>query len=265
MPSRRLSDPFLSEFAARISTALSDRGYDLLFVQAAETRRPWLDRLVSSRRVDGIIITHRAVDDPDLLQLHNLGVPFVALGRPVDGQAYCSVGSDNSRGGYLVGEHLLALGHRRLAVITGPLDRTEYRERLDGFVSALQVAGIALAEDYILCTNYQLDDSARAMEALLSRDQPPTAVFAGSDLMAFAAMEAAVRCGVRVPTDLSVVGFDDVPIATYFRPTLTTVHQDIARIGTLLVERLLVLIGGGAAPGETVPVELIVRESTARV
>jgi DNA-binding LacI/PurR family transcriptional regulator len=263
---RRISDPFFSEFAGEISVALRERGYDLLIVRAnteASDDEHWIDRLVGGRRVDGLIVTNRARHDPDLLRLADLGEPFVVLGHPLPGQSYRSCGSDNDMGGYLAGRHLIALGHRHLAVITGTLTHTESGERFDGFQRALSEAGIALPARHIVQADYRLDLVQDGMERLLALRPAITGVFVASDLMAIAAVEVIGRHGLVVPDDISVVGFDDIPLAAYFSPPLTTVRQEILQIGRRLAEQLVGQIEDRTIESETVPVRLIVRSTTA--
>jgi len=262
-PHRQVSDPFLSEFTGEVCEALEQHGYDVLLAHRAQHGGDWIDRLVRGRRVDGLVITHRATRDPDLDELTEMGVPFAVLGRPFDGQHYVSTGSDNDHGGYLAGRHLIELGQRRIAVITGPLSKTESNERFHGFVRALQDAAVPLPPECVVQTDYQLPLVQEGMARLLAMRPAITAVFVASDMMAIAALEVIQRQGWRVPDDISVVGFDDIPLAAYTSPSLTTVRQDIRRIGHLLAEQVVARIEGRTVESATLPVELVLRSSTA--
>lgn len=262
-PRRQVSDPFLSEFTGEISEALERYGYDVLIAHRAQHDGDWIDRLVCGRRVDGLVITHRASRDSDIARLTEMGVPFVALGRPLEGQRYISSGSDNDIGGYLAGRHLIELGHRRVAAITGPLSKTESDERFRGFRRALEEAGLMLPPDHIVETDYQLPLVQVGMAQLLATRPAITAVFVASDVMAIAAIEVIRRQGLRVPNDVSIVSFDDIPLAAYTSPPLTTIHQDIRRIGHLLAEQVVAQIEGRAVESATLPVKLVLRSSTA--
>lgn len=262
-PHRQISDPFLSEFTGEIGEALEQHGYDVLLANRAQHGGDWIDRLVRGRRVDGLVVTHRATRDPDIDALIELGVPFVVLGRPFEGQRYISTGSDNDRGGYLAGAHLIELGHRQIAAITGPLSKTESNERYRGFGRVLGDAGVELPPDRIVQTDYQLPFVQEGIARLLATRPAITAVFVGSDVMAMAALEVIQRQGRRVPDDVSIVSFDDIPLAAYTSPPLTTVHQDIRLIGHLLAEQVVAQIEGRAVESATLPVELVPRSSTA--
>lgn len=262
-PHRQVSDPFFSELTGEISEDLERHGYDVLLSQRARHGGDWIDHLVLGRRVDGLVITHRAIHDPDLDRLIEIGVPFVVLGRPIAGQRYVSTGSDNDRGGYLVGRHLIDLGHRRIGVISGTLSKTESSERFQGFRRALAEADITLPRDWVFETDYNLTRVQEGMVRLLEVRPAITAVFVASDLMAIAAIEALRRQNLRVPEDISILSFDDIPLAAYSSPALTTVHQDIRRIGHLLAEQVVAQIEGLAVESTTLPVKLVLRSSTA--
>lgn len=261
-PHRQVSDPFLSELTGEISEDLQRHGYDVLLAQRAGHGGDWIDRLVLSRRVDGLVVTHRAIHDPDLERLTELGVPCVVLGRPLADQRYISTGSDNDHGGYLAGRHLIDLGHRRIGVIIGTLSKTESNERFRGFRRALAEVKVALPLELVVETEYQLPHVQASMVRLLDVRPAITAVFVGSDLMAVAAIEVLGRQGWRVPEDISVVSFDDIPLAAYSSPALTTVRQDIRRMGHLLAEQVVGQINGRTVESVTLPVDLVIRSST---
>lgn len=261
-PYRQVSDPFLSEFAGVIGEAVSDAGYDLLLAQHGDG---WIDRLVQGRRVDGLVLTYRAVADQDIMALTEFGLPFVVLGRPLPGQSYVSVGADNDAGGFVAGRHLYELGHRNIAAITGPLTRTESRERFAGFRRSLTEADVSLTVHTVGDAKHQLAAVQAIVAELLQATSIPSALFVASDLMAIAAMEIIQRHGLVVPGDLSIIGFDGIPLSAYTFPPLTTVRQDIRLIGTSLATKLIAQIEGKEVESETLPVELMVRRSTARV
>ncbi len=262
--SRRISDPFLSEFAGEISVTLRGRGYDLLISSVDPGDGEWIDRLVHSRRVDGLILMNRTVNDPDIANLTRLGVPFVVLGPRLPGQIYHSIGQDYTLGGELAARHLLTLGHRHIAAIGAPTTQAASRMLIESFRRTLREAGVPLPPERMIETEYTLDLGSAAMLRLLALRPRVTAVFAFSDLLAIAAMGAIRDSGLSVPRDISVVGFDDVPFAAYASPPLTTVHQDIGRIGQLVAAQLLDLIEERAVDDVVLPVRLVIRGSTAR-
>lgn len=262
--SRRISDPFLSEFAGEISVTLRERNYDLLISSVDPGDGEWIDRLVHSRRVDGLILMNRTVNDSDIANLTQLGVPFVVLGPRLPGQEYHSIGQDYTLGGELAARHLLALGHRHIAAIGAPPTQAASRMLVEGFRRALREAGVPLPQGNVIETEYTLERGTAATLQLLALRPRATAVFAFSDLLAIAVMGAIKDGGLSVPRDISVVGFDDVPFAAYASPPLTTVHQDIGRIGHLVAAQLLDLIEGRPVDDVVLPVRLVIRGSTAR-
>jgi DNA-binding LacI/PurR family transcriptional regulator len=172
--------------------------------------------------------------------------------------------SDNQRGAELAVEHLHGLGHRRVAHVTGLMTTKPAADRLLGYRSALDRLGLRYRDEYIREGDFYVESGYAAMEALLEGPEPPTAVFAASDLMAVGAMQAAHERGLDVPTDLAIVGFDDIQIAPLVRPALTTVRQDKAGLGGAAGEALVRMIEDPAftPPIVTLPVELVVRDSS---
>ncbi|MDH2444049.1 substrate-binding domain-containing protein [Amnibacterium sp. CER49] len=245
-----------------VEEAATDAGHDVVLT-IARGDGTWVQHVLR-RRSAGAIIT---LVDPTSAQLAALragGVPLVLIdpmSRPPSDVA--SVGVTNWDGGRVAAEHLLALGHRRFAAIGGTRGHRYSRARLDGFQSAVQQAGggPVLVEH----ADWRREPAALVAEALLDVPDRPTAVFACSDLMAIGVYEAARRLGLRIPDDLSVVGFDDVPEAAWGSPPLTTVRQPIAELGAAAVRMLLRVRTGrlAAVPREELATELVVRASTA--
>ena len=227
--------------------------------------RHWFQHLVS-RRTDGIVLVvselHPGADD----ELRRLNTPFVlvdpaGMGNP----GVPTVAATNWAGGVSATEHLLGLGHRRIGIITGPADVVCARDRLDGYRSALQRAGIPVDESLVQYGDFHVDGGRRGAEALLTQADPPTAIFAGCDEHAYGIYEVARRHGLRIPQDLSVVGFDDVALCRWVSPQLTTVRQpllEMAREAT----RMVLDLGRQVPPSATrieLATSLVVRESTA--
>lgn len=225
----------------------------------------WL-RAATRRRSDGVILVVSDVTPQQRSQLDLLGVPFVVVdpaGRPPAGVP--SIGATNWAGGLAATEHLVALGHRRVGIISGTRTLLCSRARLDGYRAVLESADIPVDEGLIRHGDFHHESGHAQMQALLELPEPPTAVFAGSDQQAFGAIEALREHGLRVPDDVSVVGFDDLPVARWFSPPLTTVRQPLLQMGTTAAEVLLQLIDGHQPATHRVELatELIVRESTA--
>ncbi|GGO69091.1 transcriptional regulator [Nonomuraea cavernae] len=227
--------------------------------------RDWLERL-AARRTDGVVIVASRLSAGVQSQLSARSLPFVVVdpeGEPAAGVV--SVGATNWNGGLAATRHLIELGHRRIGMISGPADMLCGQARIDGYRAALETAGMPLAPELIRRGTFLVDSGHDEGHALLSLDDPPTAIFAGSDLQAFGVFEAARQRGLRVPEDLSVVGFDDLPLAKSAWPPLTTVRQPLQEMAALATRTVLGM-GRGEVPESRrveLATELIVRESTA--
>ncbi len=227
--------------------------------------RHWLQH-IAARRTDGIVLVVSELQPGAEDELRRLNTPFVLVDPAGTGDPTLpTVAATNWSGGVAATEHLLGLGHRRIGIITGPEDVACARDRLDGYRSALQRAGVAIDESLARFGDFHVDGGRVGAESLLSLPQPPTAIFAGCDEQAYGVYEAARQRGMTVPDDLSVVGFDDVALCTWVQPHLTTVRQplyEMAREATRLVLDL------GRADRTGVPrielaTSLVVRGSTA--
>ncbi|HLH83782.1 MAG TPA: LacI family DNA-binding transcriptional regulator [Trebonia sp.] len=225
----------------------------------------WTSAL-ASHHTDGVILVTTKLTDAHLGQMRSAGIPLIVIDPantpPPD---IPSVGATNWAGGLAATDHLLSLGHRRIGAITGPNDYLCSLARVDGYRSALERAGVAFDPALVRYGDFHHEGGfARAVE-LLELPDPPTAIFAGSDQQAFGVYEAARQRGLRIPEDLSVVGFDDLPVARWASPPLTTVRQPLAEMGSAAAQMLGELIEGLPLRSNRVELstELIVRESTA--
>ena len=235
--------------------------------------RQWL-RNLRSRTCDGVIFVLAEPTAPIHTQLRRLHIPVVVIDPPSHhptsggvGIGVATVGATNWAGGLSATEHLIALGHRRIGLIAGPRALSCSRARLDGYRAALAAAGIGLDAGLAVQGDFQHESGYVAGGRLLDLAEPPTAVFATSDQMALGVYEAARRRGLRVPADLSVVGFDDLPEARWSAPPLTSVRQPLAEMGGLAAHTVLRLARGETlqAPRVELATELVVRHSTAPV
>ncbi|MFD7962983.1 LacI family DNA-binding transcriptional regulator [Streptomyces zaomyceticus] len=224
----------------------------------------WIEGALQRRPI-GIVLVFSSLPDEVKHQLAARSIPFVIVDPAGDPEPDVpSVGSANWSGGVAATRHLVELGHRRIAIITGPEDVLCSLARLDGYRSALGMAGLESDPALIRFGDFHVEGGyAHALDLLRLPDRP-TAIFAGSDLQALGVMEAARVCGLRVPEDLSVVGYDDVMIARWSSPALTTVHQPLRQMGEEAVQMLLRLRAG--EPSVTrleLATSLVVRNSTA--
>ncbi|MGW8767205.1 LacI family DNA-binding transcriptional regulator [Streptomyces sp. NPDC055815] len=224
----------------------------------------WIEGVLQRRPI-GVVLVFSSLPDAVKRQLDARSIPFVIVDPAGDPEPDVpSVGSANWSGGVAATRHLIDLGHRRIGIITGPEDMLCSLARLDGYRSALNMAGLDHDAGLVRFGDFHVEGGyARAME-LLQAPERPTAIFAGSDLQALGVMEAARVCGLRVPEDLSVVGYDDVMIARWSSPPLTTIHQPLREMGEEAVQMLLRLRAG--EPSVTrmeLATSLVVRKSTA--
>jgi LacI family transcriptional regulator len=230
-----------------------------------EPARQWLQNL-RARASDGVILVTSTLESPLLAELKRLDVPMVAV-DPVGGPTLDAptIGATNWAGGLSAVEHLLELGHRRIGLIAGPRDVLCSRARLDGYRAALEAAGLELDEALVCDGDFYHESGFKGGRALLARTIPPTAIVASSDQMAFGVYEAVRQHGLRVPDDVSVVGFDDLPEARWSSPPLTTVRQPLAEMGVLAARTVLRLAAGDEidSPRVELATGLMVRESTA--
>jgi LacI family transcriptional regulator len=216
-------------------------------------------RLMLERRVEGLIVARPSV--PLSAEALTAGIPVVAVGVG-DHTDVTVVDVDNRQGGYSATKHLLDRGHRRIATIVGPESWPSAAARLRGYRDALQNAG---AEELVEhAAGWGLDEGLAAASRLLERNLGFTALFAHSDLIALGAIRRLREAGLRVPDDVSVVGYDDLPVADFVEPALTTVHQPMREVGAVAAGLLLDQLAGGAPPpvaAHLLPARLVVRQS----
>jgi LacI family transcriptional regulator len=228
--------------------------------------RLWLQNL-RARASDGVILVTSTLESPLQDELRRLAVPMVVV-DPAGGPTLAAptIGATNWAGGLSATEHLLGLGHRRIGLVAGPRRLLCSRARLDGYRAGLEVAGIPVDDRLIREGDFYHESGFHAGTELLALPDPPTAIFASSDQMAFGVYEAIRRRGLRVPDDVSVVGFDDLPEVRWSSPPLTTVRQPLVEMGVVAARTVLRLAAGDGieSPRVELATELVVRESTAR-
>jgi LacI family transcriptional regulator, galactose operon repressor len=237
-------EPFSTELLKGAADAIRGSGFELVVYSAGGRtgdqegwERRYLSRL-SGTLVDGAILVTPAVAHAGLP-----GTPVVAVDPHTGPTDVPTIDSDSLRGGQLATEHLLSLGHKEIAMLTGRADLRSAQLRETGFRRALGAAGMAVREEFVVPGGYDAVVSARSARELLCRADRPTAVFAANDLSAIATVEVARELGLRVPDDLSVVGFDNIPESALCTPPLTTVDQPIREMGYRAIAMLIDLIG----------------------
>jgi LacI family transcriptional regulator len=265
-----IANPYFAELARGVEDVAAEAGTSVLLCNtdfSTERELRYLE-VLRAGGADGVLYVAGEPPEPDLLRELGQTMPLIAVDEALPGSGATEVVSDNRGGGRLAGEHLLSLGHRRVLAIEGPRRLASAQERRRGLLEATaEASGTEVRThpgDYLAASG---EDAVR--DALSgSADGAPwfTAVFAANDLMAIGAIAELRRHGVSVPADVSVVGFDDSTLASLISPALTTVRQDVGRLGAIAAERLLAAIEdptAPTAPRATLPTELVVRESTA--
>ena len=263
------TNPFFAAVARAIEDASFEQGFSVILCNSDgdAAKEKFYINVLLEQRVDGTVLV-AANSSADLLApLLDSGMPLVLIDRDLPNATTMvdKVLSDNLGGGLQAVQHLLALGHRRIACVTGPSHVSPSANRVTGYRQALTDAGIALDEDLIVRGHFDFVSGFAATQRLLDLTAPPTAIFACNDLMAVGALSALVERGRRVPDDISLVGFDDIPLASYTNPRLTTVAQDQRALGAVATELLLARVKDRQrlAQVHICPTSLVLRASTA--
>ncbi len=262
----RFSDPFFSEFIAGIGNKASQLGFDVLVSTCApgEEEMNVYRSKVEGKRVDGLIIIRTRQQDPRIQYLVQRGFPFVSFGRTRDNFDFPYVDEDSFYGMKLVVDHLCGQGHRRIACIAPPSDFNFGVDRLEGFIEGIRETGLSHHPKLIKIGDLTQRDGYRCTSELLDISEPPTAIVACNDLMAFGALRAVRERGLEVGRDIAVTGFDDIPMAEHADPPLTTVHQPIYQIGTMVCDMLIDLIVNSRLENSQIVLKprLIIRQSS---
>ena len=259
------SDPFLGRLVHGVEDAARGNGYSVYLISSHRDTDREQDILHSlhERRVTGIIVTGSRIDAGYLQLSERFPVPVVLINCP---DYPFSVSTDNLRGAYQAAEHLVDLGHRRIAYVANPHSRGTDLDRLAGYKMALADHGIPTDEWLTVEGDGTLQGGVLAVQQLLALSQPPTAIFCFNDMTAMGVIHALSRAKRKVPPDCSVIGFDDLELAAFYCPPLTTVRQPTYRLGQRAMRILQELIQGRReVQTEVLPAELVVRETTASV
>ena len=265
-----ITDPFVAEVVQGIEDTALENDYSVILASSAAEpdREVAAVEMLWAKRVDSVIVTSSRVGALYLEHLERIGVPVVLINNHNEqsGRYTFSVSVDNQHGGRLATRHLIEQGHRRIAYVSGTADQSDSAGRLAGYRHALEENSIPFDPTLVIPGNGRLDGGERALQALTSVDNPPTAGFCYNDMTAIGLMCAARRAGLSVPEDLAVVGFDDVPLASYINPPLTTVAQPQRDMGRQAMSMALTLMAAddSSPPLSDVVVKgrLIERETT---
>jgi LacI family transcriptional regulator len=261
------SNPYFAELIRWIEDAAFELGYNIILCNAhggAQKQAAYL-RLLMEKRIDGLVLVASGADDEQDLLVRHEAVPIVQLERALPGLDADLILAGQEEGGHAATRHLIELGHRDIACVAGPADLPRTRERVGGFLRAMTEAGLTVSPGRIVHEEFTSAGGHAAFTRLLADPHPPTAVFVTSDLMALGGLCAAGVAGVRVPAQLSVVGYDDIAGAGYALPPLTTVAPPKRAMASLAIARLIERIGSGCVPLRSMALAstLVVRASTA--
>ncbi|WP_374196057.1 LacI family DNA-binding transcriptional regulator [Streptomyces sp. TS71-3] len=263
-----LESTWAMELIRGVENVAKSTGASVVLTESGTRHAPgpeWIDGVLR-RRPLGVVLVFSTLPDELKHKLRSRAIPFAIVDPAGDPEPDVpSVGSANWAGGLAATRHLIELGHRRIAIISGPEDMLCSLARVDGFRSAMSMAGLEVDPDLIRFGDFHVQGGFQHAESLLDGENPPTAIFSGSDLQGLGVLEAARVRGLRVPTDLSVVGYDDIPLARWSSPALTTVHQPLRRMAETAAQMVLQLRRGDATePRIELGTELVVRHSTAQ-
>lgn len=260
-----LGGPFYSELIRGVQVSASEHGYEMVASGTVRGKYGFASRVLSERRVDGVIILSPDMDDDVILRAASDDMPIVVLDRDLVGEHVYMVRADNEQGGYLATKHLLEAGYRDIAFLGGSSDSADNVVRYRGYTRAMTDFGATVRSMNEYMGNFTEEGGYAATFLMHAHGKLPEAVFAANDEMAIGALQALQELGVNVPRDVALVGFDDIRIAEYVNPALTTVRQPMYKMG-LLAAHVLVRAMKGEADTERiiVPTELIVRGSSTR-
>ncbi|SEN31404.1 LacI family DNA-binding transcriptional regulator [Lihuaxuella thermophila] len=256
---------FMFDVLCGINDRAQELGYDLVLFSTtptAQKKTTYMD-FVKQRRVDGVVMMGIRLDDPYTHEVVEASIPSVLIDVPLTSKTCSYVMTDNVKGAKMAVEHLINLGHRQIGFVNGHDQAAVSKERLTGYIQALEGAGLSYHPDYVYYGNFEQEDGAQGVRCLKQRHPEISAVFFASDLMAIGGIKYIQSSGGQVPRDLSIVGFDDISLASLMQPALTTIRQMRYEMGRAAVETLLrMLENGETGRGMILPPELVLRETT---
>ena len=264
-----IRNPFYAELVWTISCALKKRGYLMTLYNSSDT-----DNNVSSSLwslldygLSGLIMADATNDKHFNQFLKSAGCPILLVNRSLDSNnSYDTITLDNFKGGYIATKHLIDLGHTKIAMAKGPSVSNTSQKRYEGYLRALEEAGIPFNSSYIYSGELDMDFGRSFAKKIINSDNPPTAVFGGGDYCSYGIMDECIRNGIRIPEDLSIVSFDDIPISSTAMIDLTSVSHSYNQIGELVARKIVNRINNPLEPIEQVSIipKLVLRGSTCK-
>jgi LacI family transcriptional regulator len=261
------SNPYFAEIIQGIEAESFKLGYNIILCNSYDDpkKQAAYTRVLMEKRIDGLIIVSSGSDEELNQLLADEEIPKVLVDREVPGITADFIEANHEQGGYLATRYLLDLGHRKIACVAGPKTLLPSSDRVHGYWRALKEAGVASRDDFLFHSDFTSQGGYTAFQQLLTLTDRPTAIFASNDLMAIGGLCAAHQAGVTVPDDLSVIGYDDIALASFSTPPLTTVAQPKYEIGVLTAQIMVGRIRNSALAlrREKLETYLIIRQSTA--
>ncbi len=259
------ANPFFAEVGRSIEIAAFAAGYNVILCNTENDfeKETLYTNVLINKRVDGMIFVATGARSDSLQKLMDLGLPAVVMDRDFPEMEMDVVLSDNHQGGYLATQHLIALGHRRIGCIAGPSKITPSALRVAGYTQAIQESGLTINPNFIMHGDFHPESGYKVAREMLTGPNPPTAIFACNDLMAIGVLRAVAETGQRVPEDIAVIGYDDIELASYATPPLTTIKQPTLEMGSATLKFLLSRIKEKRSTPQRMllPVSLVVRGS----
>ncbi|WP_082233455.1 LacI family DNA-binding transcriptional regulator [Halobacillus massiliensis] len=260
-----VKDGFTVEVMSGINNFLSETEYDLILfnTDSSKQRKKTYTQLCKERRVDGVILQGIKRDDPYLQEVLDSDFPCVFIDIPVSSDHVGYVSTNNMEGAKKAAAHLLENGHKEVAMINGHEQAFVSRERLEGYKSALKEFGLPFKEQLVEDGGFMEEEAYQKTLSLLRKNKSIDGLFCASDLMAIGAMRAAKELNIKIPEELSIIGYDDIPLAKYVSPSLTTISQDKYELGFQSARMLVSMLREKTAPEQSIlETKLIKREST---
>ena len=260
-----ITNPFFAEIARGVEDVANKNNFNVILCNTDDKlkkERIYL-QILRGKRVDGLILGTAHVKDKSILELEMKKFPYILISRNIEGLDKNCIIVDDVEGGMMATEYLIKLGHRRIAHITGPLKTRSALNRLKGYKLALKKYKIKYQEELVEEGDFRIKGGYQAMKKFLKLLEPPRAIFAANDLLALGAMQAIQKKNFHIPEDFSVVGFNDIELASFVYPALTTIRQPMLEMGELAVKMLLRIIEEGEFNQRRVILQpkLIIRES----
>jgi len=264
-----ITNPFFAEIARGVEDAANKNDFNIILCNTDDRlkkERTYLE-ILRGKRVDGLILGTAHIKDKSILELEKNNFPYILVSRNIEGLDKNCVIVDDEAGGIMAAEYLIKLGHRRIAHITGPLKTRSALNRLKGYKLTLKKHEIEYEDELVGEGDFRIKGGYQVMKRFLKLAEPPTAIFAANDLLALGAMQAIQKKNFHIPEDFSVIGFNDIELASFVYPALTTIRQPMLEMGALAVKMLLRIIEEGEFNQRKIVLKpkLIIRESCKKI